>query len=153
MGQWGRGGITPPPPRDPQVTLECSEALGDPLSLPLQTGRSHMAHGVLWALRRVEGVVASGAGDKSLVGGPGWDWASVPSLETERRKKRIPLEGGAGRCGWLAGRMYSEGCLARGGQGWGTCECLDGSAHLTPGKVSPDETRVSVPVLEGAGGP
>lgn len=96
MGQWGRGGI---PPRDPPGTLECSETLGDPLSLPLQTGRRHMAHGVLWALRRVEGVVASGAGDKSLVGGSGWGWASVLSLETEWRKKRIPLEGGAGRCG------------------------------------------------------
>lgn len=68
-----------------------------------------MAHGVLWALRRVEGVVAAGAGDKSLVGGPGWGWASVPGLETEGRKKRIPLEGGAGRCGcWL------EGCILRG---------------------------------------
>lgn len=47
----------------------------------------------------------------------------------------------------LAGRMYSEGCLARGGRGWGTCECLDGSAHPTPGKVSPGEIRVSVSVL------
>lgn len=58
--------------------------------------------------KEVEGVVASGAGDKSLVGGSGWGWASVLRLETERRKKRIPLEGGAGRCGWL------EGCILKG---------------------------------------
>lgn len=56
--------------------------------------------------KEVEGAVASGAGDKSLVGGSGWGWALVLSRETERRKRRIPLEGRAGRCGWLAGRMY-----------------------------------------------
>lgn len=71
--------------------------------------------GHVMGAKEVEGVVASGAADKSLVGGPGWGWTSVLSLETERRKKRIPPEGGAGRCGRLAGRMYSEGCLTRDG--------------------------------------
>lgn len=113
MGGWlpsTSRGIPPAPPglqRDPPVSLERSEALGYSPSLLLLTGKRHVAHGVLGP-REVEGADASGAGDKSLVGGAGWGWASVQSRETEWRKRRIPREGGDGRCGWLAGRMYSK---------------------------------------------
>lgn len=85
-----------------------------------------------------------------------WTWVG-PGLSPEPGNRREEEEDSTGGRGWqvrlLAGRMYSEGCLARGGRGWGTCECLDGPAHPTPGKVSPGETRVSVSALEGAGGP
>lgn len=162
-GRWWRGGAVgkrwhcPPSPRPPTRdlpgTLECSEALGDPLSLPLQTGKSHMARGVLWALRRGGGCGCLWSRRQII---SRWIWVGL-GLSPEPGNRREEEEDSTGGRGWqvrlLAGRMYSEGCLARGGRGWGTCECLDGPAHPTPGKVSPGETRVSVSALEGAGGP
>jgi hypothetical protein len=93
--------------------LECFRGTRRPVTLPLQSRRSLTSRQQNSASPGrslgVEGVVSFGATDKSLVGGSGW---STGALGIEARKqnggnRKIPLEGGAGRCHWR--RVHFQG--------------------------------------------
>lgn len=131
---WGRVGSPPPyPQRDPPVSPERSEAFSIPATPNWEDTRG------TWSVvgpKEVEGVVPSGAGDKSF---SGWIWVGL-GLSSEPGKQNRGRGGFQLRAGLagVAGRL--EGCILRDawpgvGEGGELAQCLAGPARLTPVKV------------------